>query len=82
MGKMQLEGKEIPLKKPLAVMSLVKPEDGSTEYHVAGVVRKKVVFRNRPAPVTVEPTTVGADRGAVGTKRMRSEAQHGDLFGR
>ena len=52
MGKMMLEGEVVKLKKPLAIMSLVKEDDGAkTEYHAAGVVRQKLVFKTRPVPV-------------------------------
>ena len=51
MGRMQLEGELVKLKKPLAIMSLNKQDDGATEYHAAGVVREKLVFKTRPVPV-------------------------------
>ncbi len=50
MGKMQLEGESIKLKKPLVVMSLHKGSDGTSEYHTKGVVRQKLVFKSRPVP--------------------------------
>lgn len=71
MGKMQLEGTEVKLKKPLAIMTLIKPDEGSTEYHTAGVVRQKLVFRTRPVPASrpplPEPSTL------CGSKRTRSD---------
>lgn len=73
MGKMQLEGELVKLKKPLAIMSMVKPQDGSTEYHVAGVVRSKVVFKTRPVPVLakVAAAAAAASSSVCGTKRVR-----------
>ena len=68
LGKMQLEGKEVKLKKPLAIMSLVKREDGTSEYHAAGVVRQKVVFKTRPVPVSRPQAAVPA----TDVKRMRT----------
>lgn len=68
MGKNQLEGSEVKFKKPLAVMDLVKLEDGTSEYQLKGVIRSKVVFKARPVPRNdpLEPSTVGS-------KRTRSE---------
>ena len=54
MGKTELEGELVKLKKPLAIMSLVKPEGGHSEYHAAGIVRQKYVFKTRPVPVNVK----------------------------
>jgi hypothetical protein len=74
MGKMQLEGQEVKLKKPLAIMSLVAREDGTSEYHTAGVVRSKAVFKTRPVPVSRPPlpkTPPGP--GSVGSKRTRAQ---------
>ena len=72
MGKMQLEGQQVKLKKPLAIMTLVNPEDGTKEYHTAGVVRHKLVFRTRPVPASrpplPEPSTT------CGSKRARSSS--------
>ena len=74
MGKQQLEGEFVKLKKPLAIMSLIKPkdpEDGPNEYHAAGVVRQKLVFRTRPVPASrpplPEPSTL------CGSKRARPD---------
>lgn len=72
MGKMQLEGEVVKLKKPLAIMTLVKPEDGSTEYHAVGVVRQKLVFKTRPVPIIVKAAAPSGS-SLVGTKRVRSE---------
>ena len=64
-GKMQLEGKEVTLKKPLAIMTLVKPEDGSPEYHAAGIVRRKYVFTARPVPTSRPAVLASAEQGAI-----------------
>ena len=71
MGKMQLEGTEVKLKKPLAIMSLDKPEEGSTAYHMAGVVRQKLVFRTRPVPASRPP--IPEPNTLCGSKRARSD---------
>ena len=72
MGKMQLEGTEVKLKKPLAIMTLVKPSDGTTEYHAAGVVRKKLVFKTRPVPASRPPLPEPSTQ--CGSKRARDDA--------
>ena len=69
MGKMQLEGEVVKLKKPMAIMTLVKPEDGTTEYHAAGIVRQKIVFKTRPVPVIAKPT----GPSLCGGKRARAD---------
>ena len=59
MGKNQLEGEEVTLKKPIAVMTLQKPEEGKREYHAVGIVRQKLIFKSRPVPVArTEPVTL------------------------
>ena len=73
MGKMQLEGEVVKLKKPLAIMSLIKLEEGATEYHTAGVVRQKVVFKTRPVPVVVAKAAPPAAASMCGNKRMRAD---------
>lgn len=50
MGKQQLEGEEVKLKKPIAVMTLEKDED-SRSYRAVGIVRSKLMFKSRPVPV-------------------------------
>ena len=75
MGKQQLEGEFVKLKKPLAIMSLVKPkdpEDGPNEYHAAGVVRQKLVFKTRPIPVPRERPPP-EQPALVGSKRARAD---------
>ena len=71
MGKMQLEGEVVKLKKPLAIMSLVKPDDATTEYHAAGIVRQKVVFKTRAVPIN--RPQAGSDVTTCGNKRMRAD---------
>ena len=68
MGKTQLEGSEVKFKKPLAVMDLVKLEDGHSEYQLKGVIRSKVVFKARPVPRAdpLEPSTIGYKRTREG----------------
>ena len=73
MGRTQLEGEVVKLKKPLAIMSLVKPGNGSTEYHAAGVVRQKLVFKTRPVPVVSKPTGLSGP-SMCGAKRTRADA--------
>ena len=71
MGKMQLEGHVVQLKKPLAIMTLRKPDESSTEYHVAGTVRQKLVFKTRQVPVPVAKAAPAAP-SLCGTKRTRA----------
>ncbi len=58
-----MPGEKVQLKKPLAVLTKVFPEDGaahaekdstnpSCEYHTDGVIRDKLVFKIRPTPIT------------------------------
>jgi hypothetical protein len=60
-GKAEMPGERVKLKKPLAVMTRVPDNDGardengrlpSCEYHTSGVIREKLVFRVRPTPIT------------------------------
>lgn len=51
MGKVALEGEDVKLKKPIAVMALDKSESGEREYCAVGIVREKMVFKSRPVPV-------------------------------
>ena len=51
MGKQLLEGEEVKLKKPFAVMTLQKGDGGTRSYRAVGVVRSKLIFKNRPLPV-------------------------------
>jgi hypothetical protein len=74
MGRTQLEGSVVKLKKPLAIMSLVKPSDGSTEYHAAGVVRQKFVFKARSVPVPVTKPADLSGPSMCGAKRTRADA--------
>ena len=62
----------VKLKKPLAIMSLAKPNEDSTEYHVAGVVRQKFVFKSRPVPVLAKVAAV-VNTSLCGTKRVRTD---------
>ena len=72
MGKMQLEGTEVKLKKPLAIMTLVEDKDGNAEYHAAGVVRQKIVFNTRPVPLMKKALDPGPS--LCGSKRARRRA--------
>ncbi|CAN7985458.1 unnamed protein product, partial [Ixodes hexagonus] len=62
-GHHVLYGKEQDVEKPFLVMRKVVPEpeingtlkDNSREYHVQGVVTKKLVFRARPKPIVSNP---------------------------
>ena len=70
MGKNQLVGEEVKLKKPLVVTELSRADNDGREYRVVGVVREKVVFQNRPVPVSrpqlpVVPETLASKRQRV-----------------
>ena len=69
-GKNKLEGEEVKLKKPIAVMTLRKEEEGSREYHAMGIVRSKLVFKHRPVPAS-RPASVA--QAAPGRKRTRAD---------
>ena len=49
-GKQKAEGCWADLKKPLVVMA--KVEGNPCEYHARGVVRRKLVYKARPKPIT------------------------------
>jgi len=60
-GKGEMPGERVTLKKPLAIMTKVPVEGGteeaegrlpSCEYHTVGVIREKLVFKTRPTPIT------------------------------
>ncbi len=77
MGKQQLEGSIVKLKKPLVVMTL-QSEEGGREYHAAGVVRQKFVFKTRPVPavvVQVAPPKVGDAVEAGGAEGAEAAAK-------
>ncbi|EOD30499.1 hypothetical protein EMIHUDRAFT_59727, partial [Emiliania huxleyi CCMP1516] len=59
-GKGEMPGERVRLKKPLAIMSKVRPDGDvpspggsppACEYHAVGVVREKLVFNTRPTPI-------------------------------
>ncbi|GIL91204.1 hypothetical protein Vretimale_18861 [Volvox reticuliferus] len=58
-GYHQLEGKRVPLKKPLAVLNKCErmPHDGdaSTSYEVVGVIRNQYLFKTRPRALISKP---------------------------
>ena len=71
MGKTQLEGTCVKLKKPLAIMTLDKT-DSSTEYRAVGVVRQKIVFKTRPVPIS-QPVAKPTGPSLCGGKRARAD---------
>ena len=58
-GYHQLEGKRVPLKKPLAVMEKTEDShpDGGVGYSVVGVIRNKYLFKTRPRAMISKPNT-------------------------
>jgi chromosome transmission fidelity protein 8 len=57
-GNHYLEGKRVALKKPLAIIGKDDPsptiegeENQALAYRLAGVVRFKYIFKNRPKPL-------------------------------
>ena len=74
MGKMQLEGSEVKLKKPFAVTNLIpgSEEGGAPEYHVVGVIRQKMVFKTRPVPASRPELPQKPQPALCGTKRARA----------
>lgn len=73
MGKAQLEGEEVKLKKPIAVMALRKVDSGEREYSAVGIVRTKLVFKARPVPVVRPALATDAAPCTVSNKRIRTE---------
>ncbi|GLC46605.1 hypothetical protein PLESTM_001896000 [Pleodorina starrii] len=58
-GYHQLEGKRVPLKKPLAILSksgsTSHAGDTSTSYEVVGVIRDQYLFKTRPRALISKP---------------------------
>ncbi|EFJ40322.1 hypothetical protein VOLCADRAFT_108201 [Volvox carteri f. nagariensis] len=58
-GYHQLEGKRIPLKKPLAILSkcggTTVAGSSSTSYEVLGVIRIQYLFKTRPRALISKP---------------------------
>ncbi|CAG9467702.1 unnamed protein product [Pedinophyceae sp. YPF-701] len=55
-GHHRLEGSVVQLPKPLLVMAQVLAQQGgATEYDAVGVVRQKVVFKDRPFALISAP---------------------------
>lgn len=59
-GRQKCEGKTIPLKKPLVVLEKItsnnniehKESNMTVSYRVVGIVREKLLFANRPIPLS------------------------------
>jgi chromosome transmission fidelity protein 8 len=58
-GYHQLEGKRVPLKKPLAIMEKTEESqpEGGVGYVVVGVIRNKYLFKTRPRAMISKPHT-------------------------
>jgi len=60
LGRQKCEGKTIPLKKPLVVLEKITNNDDMdnkenntyVSYRVVGIVREKLLFANRPIPLS------------------------------
>lgn len=60
-GNFILEGKEVTLDKPLAILKKEctltdSGEKSCTNYEAHAIVKKKLIFRSRPKPVIVDVT--------------------------
>ena len=53
-GYHQLIGKVVQLKKPLVILEK-QSSDGQTEYGAVGIIRSKVIFKNRPTALISKP---------------------------
>lgn len=59
LGSHQLEGKVVPLKKPLALLDFGSRDgaaDGTRRHcEIVGVIRQKYIFKTRPKPLITKP---------------------------
>ena len=46
-------GKEVIFQRPLALLEKKKNENGGTEYLVKAFITKKLLFKSRPNPITI-----------------------------
>jgi hypothetical protein len=63
LGHHRLEGKLVPLSKPMAVVRRIDVPPGTAappSYAVVAVLADKVVFKNRPQPIIADDTRTGA----------------------
>lgn len=50
LGHHVLNGKEVKMEQPMAVIEKVT-DDSKTQYKVKAVVKKKLIFKSRPKPI-------------------------------
>jgi hypothetical protein len=68
-GAHKLEGKEVAMKRALAVLSKVRCASG-TEYEVLGQVKRKIVFKTRPQPI------IEHDNSTTGQEQTKRKAMN------
>ncbi|TKY45150.1 Chromosome transmission fidelity protein 8-like [Spatholobus suberectus] len=65
-GYHELTGSKVPLKKPMAVLKKVRHPDGESgckvELHVVGIIRHKILFKNRPKALISKPQITSRER--------------------
>ncbi|KAK7380288.1 hypothetical protein VNO78_32796 [Psophocarpus tetragonolobus] len=65
-GYHELTGSKVPLKKPMVVLKKVKHPDGESgckvELQVVGVIRHKILFKNRPKALISKPQITSRER--------------------
>ncbi|XP_061346940.1 uncharacterized protein LOC133292538 [Gastrolobium bilobum] len=61
-GYHELTGSKVPLKKPMVVLKKIKQPDGEVELQVVGIIRHRILFKNRPKAIISKPHITFTER--------------------
>mmetsp|Transcript_72929 Transcript_72929/g.229541 ORF Transcript_72929/g.229541 Transcript_72929/m.229541 type:complete len:134 (-) Transcript_72929:91-492(-) len=76
-GYHQLDGKKVPLKKPLAILSKKKlggEDSKEVEYEAIGILRHKFLFKNRPKALISKPESTAKKQKVQPGAALRASA--------